>query len=100
VTGYKSFDSFKKAMGPAGPGKQWHHVVEQHPGNIAKFGPHMIHNTGNLVRVEKGGHVQVSSWYSRLQRDEGVTVRDTLRNKDFEAQHSYGLTVLRQFGGI
>jgi hypothetical protein len=47
--GYRSFRAFKRAMGPAGPGKAWHHIVEQTPSNLAKFGNETIHNTGNLI---------------------------------------------------
>jgi len=36
---YHSFSAFKRAMGPANPDKNWHHVVEQTKGNVAKFGP-------------------------------------------------------------
>lgn len=35
--GYSSFSAFKKAMGPAGPGKTWHHIVEQTPNNLSRF---------------------------------------------------------------
>lgn len=37
--GFRSFSSFKRAQGRAGPGKQWHHIVEQTPGNVSRFGP-------------------------------------------------------------
>ena len=43
--GYHSFSAFKRAMGPAGPGKSWHHIVEQTKGNVARFGPERLHNT-------------------------------------------------------
>jgi hypothetical protein len=45
--GFRSFSAFKRAMGPAGPGQHWHHIVEQTPGNIARFGSETIHSTGN-----------------------------------------------------
>lgn len=44
---FKSFSAFKKAMGPAGKGKAWHHIVEQNPANIARFEPEAIHKLKN-----------------------------------------------------
>jgi len=41
--GFKSHSAFKKAMGPAGTDKEWHHIVEQNPGNVAKFGHERLH---------------------------------------------------------
>jgi hypothetical protein len=38
VRGFRSHRAFTRAMGPAGPGKQWHHIVEQTPGNVTRFG--------------------------------------------------------------
>ena len=42
--GYATFNSFKQAMGSAGPGKAWHHIVEQTSGNVSKFGAYKIHS--------------------------------------------------------
>jgi hypothetical protein len=36
AAGIRGLSQFKRAMGP---GKNWHHVVEQTPANVAKFGP-------------------------------------------------------------
>lgn len=52
--GFSSFGAFKKAYGPAGEGQAWHHIVEQNPGNLAKFGAERIHNTNNLIKLLMG----------------------------------------------
>ncbi|WP_255208429.1 hypothetical protein [Myxococcus sp. AM009] len=44
-----SSSGLKSAMGSAGPGKQWHHIVEQTPGNVSRVGPHALHNTQNVI---------------------------------------------------
>jgi len=51
---FKSFDDFKDFMGPAGEGKQWHHIVEQREANLKRFGPEALHNRENVVPLEKG----------------------------------------------
>ena len=61
--GYATFNSFKQAMGSAGPGKAWHHIVEQTSGNVSKFGEYKIHNTNNLIKLPHGAggiHAKVS----------------------------------------
>ena len=54
-----SFGGLKSALGSAGPGKQWHHIVEQTKGNIHRFGPHALHNTENVIAIDEGIHRQI-----------------------------------------
>jgi hypothetical protein len=99
--GFHSFSAFKRAMGPAGPGKNWHHIVEQTKGNVAKFGPETLHNTQNVVRLDAAIHRQVSAYYSRIDWfTGGQTVRQWLSTQSLEAQKQFGLQVLKDFGGL
>ncbi|WP_241758323.1 hypothetical protein [Myxococcus landrumensis] len=95
---YSSFKSFKRAMGPAGPGKEWHHIVEQTDGNVGRFGSKAIHNEKNIVALDKDLHTRVSAFYSSIQyRVTGsrtMTVRDWMRSQSFEAQRDFGLRAL------
>jgi len=100
--GFRSFSAFKRAMGPAGPGQAWHHVVEQTPGNIARFGPEAIHNNANLVRLPHGAgsiHARVSGLYSSIRPDitgsTSLTVRQWLATQSFEAQSAFGQRALQ-----
>ncbi|NNC05368.1 hypothetical protein HJC10_21250 [Corallococcus exiguus] len=97
--GYSSFKSFKRAMGPAGEGKEWHHIVEQTEGNAARFGPHALHNSENIVALGKDVHSGVSSLYSskrpRLTNSETLTVRQWLSTQSFEAQRDFGLVAIQ-----
>jgi hypothetical protein len=97
--GFRSFSAFKRALGPAGPGRQWHHIVEQ-GGNVERFGAGAIHNTSNLVRVDTAVHRQISGFYSSKQPfTGGQTVRQWLRSQSFDEQMQFGLDTLRRFGG-
>jgi len=99
--GFHSFSAFKRTMGRAGPGKNWHHIVEQTKGNIAKFGPETIHNTQNIIRLDAAVHKQVSAYYSRIRPfTGGQTIRQWLSTQSFEAQQQFGLQALRTFGGL
>ena len=97
--GYSSFKSFKRAMGPAGNGKEWHHIVEQTDGNVARFGPQALHNTENVIPLDEAIHQQLSGFYSSIRSfSQGKTVRAWLSTQSFEAQRAFGLKVLRDFG--
>jgi len=95
---FKSFDSFKRAMGPAGFKKQWHHIVEQTEGNIARFGPEAIHNTRNVISLDEALHRNVSRLYSQIRKDitgsEALTVRKWLSTQSMEEQHRFGLQAI------
>jgi len=98
---FKSFDDFKDFMGPAGEGKAWHHIVEQRKVNVDRFGPEAIHNTENVIAVGKSKHDAISAFYSSKSPEaDGMVVREWLRTQSYEAQHAFGLRVLRRFGVI
>jgi len=93
----------KRALGPAGPGMAWHHIVEQTPSNVKKFGAEAIHNLDNVVKVPHGKgslHSKLSAFYSQKQSfTGGQTVRQWLSSKSFDEQMEFGLDQLRRFGG-
>ena len=104
--GFQSFSAFKRAMGPAGEGQAWHHVVEQTPGNVARFGPEAIHNTSNVMRLPHGAgsiHARLSGLYSSIRPaitgSESLTVRQWLSGQSFEAQKAFGLKALENISG-
>ncbi|MBZ4334474.1 hypothetical protein [Corallococcus sp. AS-1-12] len=93
--GYSSFKSFKRAMGPAGEGKEWHQIVEQTNGNVARFGPQSLHNTENVVSLDKALHNLVSAFFSSkrpfITGSESLTVRQWLSAQTLDAQRAFGL---------
>jgi hypothetical protein len=97
---WKSFSGFKKAMGKAGPGKQWHHIVEQTPGNVQRFGPESLHNARNVVPLDEALHTRVSGFYSSIQQEitgsRSLTVRQWLSAKSYEAQRDFGLQAIEK----
>jgi hypothetical protein len=100
---YESFNAFKKAEGAAGPGMAWHHIVEQTPANVLRFGNTLIHNTANLIRLPHGKgtiHNQISAFYSSKQPfTGGQTVRQWLSSKTYDEQMAFGKSVMERFGG-
>ncbi len=100
--GFQSFSAFKRAMGPAGNGQAWHHIVEQGGTNVAKFGANRIHNTSNLIRLPHGKgsiHAKISGYYSSKQPfTGGQTVRQWLGTQSYQQQYDFGIRTLKQFG--
>ncbi|MCP3165621.1 SitA5 family polymorphic toxin [Myxococcus qinghaiensis] len=100
-TGYKawgSFSGFKKAMGPAGKNMEWHHIVEQTPGNVKRFGPQALHNTENVIRLDKRLHTEISSLFSSVRYEITGSLTQTVRQwsstQSYEAQRKFGLLVI------
>ncbi|AKF82587.1 hypothetical protein MFUL124B02_28905 [Myxococcus fulvus 124B02] len=93
-----SFSGFKSALGAAGPGKQWHHIVEQTPGNVERFGPHSLHNTQNVIPLDAAIHKEVSRIYSSIRpgitNSRTLTVRRWLSAQSYEAQRAFGLRTI------
>jgi hypothetical protein len=88
-------------MGPAGENKAWHHIVEQRKVNIERFGPEAIHNTENVMAINKAKHDAISAYYSTKSRDTGgMVVREWLRTKSYEEQRAFGLMILKRFGVV
>ncbi|WNG22690.1 hypothetical protein F0U62_00620 [Cystobacter fuscus] len=94
-----SYSGFKSAMGPAGKGKQWHHVVEQTPGNVKRFGGEALHNTENIIALRESAHTRISALYSsiqpRLTNSNILTVRQWLSTQSYEAQREFGLLAIK-----
>jgi hypothetical protein len=97
-----SFSSLKRALGSAGEGKQWHHIVEQTEGNIKRFGPQALHNTENVMALDEGIHRRISAYYSSKDPrfSDRETVRQWLSGQSFQAQREFGLKILQQYGVI
>jgi hypothetical protein len=103
--GFRSWGSFsglKSALGSAGEGKQWHHIVEQTEGNVQRFGPHALHNTENVIAIDEGVHRQISAYYSSKDPrfTGGLTVRQWLSGQSFQAQRAFGLKILQDYGVV
>jgi len=93
---FKSFRAFKRHMGKAGTGKEWHHIVEKR--NAKRFGPEAVHNTENVIPLEKTLHDRVSALYSSIEenitRSATLTIRQWLDGQSYEAQRAFGLLAI------
>ena len=100
--GFNTFNDAKKALGSAGEGKQWHHIVEQSQIQKSGFDPTQIHNTNNLIAIDKATHAKISGYYNTKSFDftGGMSVRDWLAGQSYQTQYDFGMNVLNKFGVI
>jgi hypothetical protein len=97
---WRSFNGFKGALGPAEQGNQWHHIVEQTPGNVSRFGPEALHNTENVIQLDQRLHQRLSGFYSSIQQEitgsRSLTVRQWLSTQSLAAQRDFGLKAIEK----
>jgi RHS repeat-associated protein len=92
---FSSFEELKRVLGPAGEGKEWHHIVEQ--SQVSRFGAELIHNTENVVAIPKGVHRKINAVYqSKPKFAEGKIVREWLKSQSFEEQRKFGMETLNE----
>ncbi len=99
--GFSSFNKFKKVNGKAGDGQAWHHIVEQNPSNIQKFGAEVLHTERNLAKVSSGKgslHAKVTGYYNSKIPGTNMRVRDFVNKMGYEEQYKHGIEILKKFG--
>ena len=100
--GFETFADLKKAIGPAGEGKHWHHIVEQSQIVKSGFSAQQVHNTSNIIAVDATTHAKITGYYNTKTFDftGGLSVREWLVGQSYEYQYEFGLDVLRKYGVI
>ena len=99
---FPTMDSFEKEaldkrFGKAGPGYEYHHIVEQGANDVP---PEGLHSTRNIVRIPKLLHEEVTAEYARVSTKvyARATVRTFLRSLPYEERYRAGLETLRSVG--
>lgn len=104
--GYRSFASFKNAVGAPRANYQWHHIVEQSTIKKRSWDPRAIHNRNNLVQIPTRVHQKcVNSWMARkgvksfgANASRSQTMRQWVHSQSFSKQHQIGVNLLRHCG--
>ena len=95
---YKTFEAFKKAVGSAGAGNQWHHIVEQGGKNATQFAGEQLHNLQNVVNVPAAVNRAINGIYGRMSDVPGFNrFRDYVQSLPFDEQYKIGLDILSRF---
>jgi len=95
----KSLEELQQAVSTPKPGFDIHHIAEKTSAEADGFPKTIIHGPGNLVRIPRFKHWQITSWYMTKNKDyEGLPPRDYLRGKDWAERTRVGLDALIQHG--
>jgi hypothetical protein len=89
------------ALSKARPRKGYdtHHIVEQTPAEEDGFPRTMIDFPGNLVRIPRFKHWEITSWsMTKNKAFGGLSPREYLRGKDWAERTRVGLDALIQHG--
>ena len=105
---FSSYDEFYKRLpfdeilalrfGSAGPGYQYHHIVEQ-GGTNATLPASELQSTDNIIQIPTLLHEAINSAYSRKsEKTGGLILRNWLRSQPFSTQSETGIKLLQDFG--
>jgi RHS repeat-associated protein len=98
---FKSFKALKEALGAAGEGKVWGHLVEQCQSKCTRagFASEEINNTNNVVKMPRAVNQAMADFYSTkpgLQFG-NKTVRDWLSSQSFKQQWKFAKDTYNDF---
>jgi hypothetical protein len=107
---FSSYDQFYKGLvsedilalrfGSAGPGYEYHHIVEQGGPSVASFPARELQSTDNIIRIPTLLHQAINAEYSRGTKRAGLTVRQWLQTQSSSLQREEGIQILRDLGII
>ena len=95
--GYRSYASLTTAIGRAGDGRVWHHIVEQSMQSRGRFDPQLIQNPRNVVNISREANQQIANYYSTIPQSgftANRTVRDWLEGQSYDEQYEFGIDIL------
>jgi len=90
-------EELEKRFGPAGPGMEWHHIIERGSGAATN----MLESTDNIIRIPTILHEEITARFLRKEaRFGGLSLRDWLRTQPASVKREWGFRVLREAGII
>ena len=92
---FRSEDELRRYLGPAGPGREWHHIVEKRLAGRDGLPVEVIHNTDNIISLPVAVHRAINARMSSLSREHGnVVLRYWVERLPFEGQYNFGLDLI------
>lgn len=96
---FRSAEELPSYLGPAGPGRQWHHIVEKRLTSIL-FVAELIHSTDNIINLPVDLHKYISARMSERGYDTEMIVRRFYMNRlSFRDQYNYGVDTIVEGAG-
>lgn len=93
---FRTGRELREYLGPAGEGRQWHHLVEARLAG-RRFPPELVHSTDNIVSLPVEVHRRVSAEMSSKQPyTDGKILREWLEPQPFAFQHKWGIRLVKE----
>ncbi len=94
---FRTERELREFLGPAGPEREWHHIVEKRLAENGQFPVEIIHNTDNIISLPVEVHRRVSAKMSSRSEEFGNEVRRLgVEKMPFGDQYNYGLELIRE----
>jgi hypothetical protein len=96
---FRTEDELRRYLGPAGPGREWHHIVEKRLALIL-FAAELIHSTDNIINLPVDLHRHINARMSSRGDDTEMIVRRFYMNRlSFRDQYNYGVDTIVESAG-
>lgn len=94
---FRNESELRRYLGPAGPGREWHHIVEKRLAGRDGFPPELIHSTDNIISLPLDVHRRVSARMSmRYSPFSNEIRRHGLEQLSFREQYDHGLDLIEE----
>lgn len=92
---FRSEGELRRYLGPAGLGREWHHIVEKRLAGRDGFPVEIIHSTDNIINLPVDVHRAINARMSSLSPEHGnVVLRYWVERLPFEDQYNFGLDLI------
>ncbi|WP_244431974.1 hypothetical protein [Rhodopseudomonas sp. B29] len=99
--GPKPLQELMNGVSLARPGYDVHHINEVAAALLDGYSLSQMNDPSNLVSIPRLKHYQITGWYSAPSVEfKGLSPREFLRGKSWEARREVDLRALRKFGAL
>ena len=97
VIRFRSERELRNYLGPAGPGREWHHIVEKRLADKGIFPPEQIHSTDNIINLPVEVHRRVTARMSQVAPNaDGRVLRSIVEEMSLEDQYNFGIRLIKE----
>ena len=97
VIRFRSERELRNYLGPAGPNREWHHIVERRLADKGIFPPEQVHSTDNIINLPVEVHRRVTAKMSQVAPNaDGRILRSVVEEMSFADQYNFGLRLIKE----
>lgn len=94
---FRSERELREYLGPAGPGREWHHIVEKRLAENGRFPAEVIHSTDNIINLPVAVHRRINAIMSAKDEETGGVVRRRWMERfSYGEQYNMGLDLIKK----